>query len=497
MQIPIQKYVFNGQEYTFSFPIQNKDDDHTFTILIGKNGCGKSRILSSLIKDSIHKKNTGIQKIIAITNIANDSFPFINQKNILPKFNINNLEVIKKVKNNKSSNNNYFYYGKRHADNFCNEGRYSIFFNILKVEERENIIKAFEYLGFEPNFRMDFRAILTTSNSKYKTIQYLYLYKNYKSLFEKFTSANFNKKIDYFYDSYIRINKSLFNEEEIETHPEFSQILPKNSLLSLFNISELMFLEVILALEMSSENFVEVAFEYYANIFLSEKCLFSENSFHINYDLMKTRNSELIKIITTLSEFGLIKIINVFLTKLNSATTLNYRQISSGEQSSLNLLLGIAGNIQNNSLICIDEPEVNLHPEWQVEFILTIQNIFNHIKNCHFVIATHSPQIVSGLKTDKGYILDVEQNKTYKSKQYTHTSVDSQLVELFHSPGYNNEYILKLCFRLISIIKDQENFSDKDKEFINQLKDARKSLRDDDSSLYLINQVLALVESQS
>ncbi|MBF7693444.1 AAA family ATPase [Acinetobacter pollinis] len=469
---PIQKHIFHGKEYTFSLPMEKENNDHTFTILIGKNGCGKSRILTHLIDYNL-KENKNIYKFIAASNIINDNFP-----------------------KRKPRSSKYYYSGHKKNSNY---DRFNIFRNILN-EDNSNILKTFDYLKFQPNILISF-SVKESNFPDYKLDIFSRIYEEHKDLVEKNLDPEFLDKIFNTYkknilNTKIKEKEKYFSiKERIYLYYNKIQTDTRYSDKNIFKKSELIFLNLLTNIYIEKFSISNIDFINCYNILLNDD-FFEKNTIHLEYNLIE-KKYHLLKIISKLLDYEVLKIKKVYLYKYNLKSPISFDSLSSGEKSSFNLFLGIAGKIADNSLICIDEPEVNLHPSWQTEFILKLQDVFKNINNCHFIIATHSPQIVSGLKTDKGYILDVEKNKTYKSKQYTHTSVDSQLVELFHSPGYNNEYILKLCFRLISMIKDQEKFSDKDKEFINQLKGARKSLRDDDSSLYLINQVLSLVESQS
>lgn len=53
--------------------------------------------------------------------------------------------------------------------------------------------------------------------------------------------------------------------------------------------------------------------------------------------------------------------------------------------------------VRNRTLLLIDEPENALHPAWQREYLAELQQALSHCKECHVVIATHSPLIVSSL----------------------------------------------------------------------------------------------------
>ena len=62
-------------------------------------------------------------------------------------------------------------------------------------------------------------------------------------------------------------------------------------------------------------------------------------------------------------------------------------------------------DIQNESLILIDEPENSSHPDWQMNYIGWLKEIFRDYSNCHFIIATHSPLILANLKASESTIV--------------------------------------------------------------------------------------------
>lgn len=69
--------------------------------------------------------------------------------------------------------------------------------------------------------------------------------------------------------------------------------------------------------------------------------------------------------------------------------------LSSGEQHLLVLFFRlIFGDLSNGQLVLIDEPELSLHPRWQLRFIDNLMEI-RKISKVDFILATHSPQIIS------------------------------------------------------------------------------------------------------
>lgn len=78
--------------------------------------------------------------------------------------------------------------------------------------------------------------------------------------------------------------------------------------------------------------------------------------------------------------------------------------LSSGQWSWLSTLGGLAVEVEDNTLVLIDEPENSLHPSWQQAYVPTLLEILRKYVGCHIIIATHAPLIASGLPPDCGNI---------------------------------------------------------------------------------------------
>lgn len=78
----------------------------------------------------------------------------------------------------------------------------------------------------------------------------------------------------------------------------------------------------------------------------------------------------------------------------------NVREHSNGESA----LIYFEEKIKENALYLLDEPENSLSPEKQMELLRFIENS-SRFYGCQFVIATHSPFILS-MKGAKIYDMD-------------------------------------------------------------------------------------------
>ena len=84
-----------------------------------------------------------------------------------------------------------------------------------------------------------------------------------------------------------------------------------------------------------------------------------------------------------------------FLVKSTSVEKRNIplHKLSSGEKNEFNLFFKLIFLTDKDSIILIDEPEISLHVEWQNAFIQDLQGIIEK-NNFRVIIATHSPDVI-------------------------------------------------------------------------------------------------------
>ncbi len=132
-------------------------------------------------------------------------------------------------------------------------------------------------------------------------------------------------------------------------------------------------------------------------------------------------------------------------------------------------LLNIAGSISDNCVVCIDEPEISLHPKWQKEYMKVLIEFFSDYKKCHFIIATHSPLIISELSKSNCFILNMDIGFAKKAVEYKNMSSDFQLAEVFGVAGNNNEYLNRLVVLLLSNLSKNGNLDKSEQNKLNEL----------------------------
>jgi predicted ATPase len=160
---------------------------------------------------------------------------------------------------------------------------------------------------------------------------------------------------------------------------------------------------------------------------------------------------------------------------------------SSGEQCLFLLFLGIISAIEDNALICIDEPEISLHPSWQQRFVNIMHAAFNEYHGCHFVIATHSPLIVSDIAVSNCEILDMTTNQLTDATTHSFLSSDYYLANVFHNPGNNNEYLISQIIETLDDICKTTNVSEAVNQKAEHLLSFKKYVTQKDKVYILLN----------
>ena len=211
------------------------------------------------------------------------------------------------------------------------------------------------------------------------------------------------------------------------------------------------------------------------------------------------------KYLDNLEEIKILRSMNLISLKelrlwKNKSSSISFEETSSGERAILMNILGISTEIRDNSLICIDEPELSLHPKWQEKYMKLLMNTFSDYKKCHFVIATHSPSIISDLSENNCYILNMDDNKTYYADKYVNRSSDFQLVNLFKVPGYRNEYLNRISIEILTHVSENGYESSKNiLEKANQIIKLIPKLDDTDpikQLLFIIKKVLLKLNNE-
>lgn len=132
------------------------------------------------------------------------------------------------------------------------------------------------------------------------------------------------------------------------------------------------------------------------NFFFEKKLELISN--HLK-EITSTNSEDVELFINTINEYFDFKRVDVIEDKgivifLEDQKELPLSKLSSGEKNLIVIFYEIIFKTGNYSLVMIDEPEISLNINWHYDFIDTLRNIRKK-KKIHYLIATHSPQIIN------------------------------------------------------------------------------------------------------
>lgn len=216
---------------------------------------------------------------------------------------------------------------------------------------------------------------------------------------------------------------------------------------------------------------------------------FKRKRYAIEYDIIQ--NDDIIcdaEAIDLLSKLDILTFPSIRVYK--NYENYNFMDSSSGETNLLCQFIGILSTIQDKSLIIIDEPENSSHPNWQINYIGWLKDIFREYHSCHFVIATHSHFILTDLQEHNSAIIALEKvdGKLKNIAENLNTfcwSVDDILYNVFHVRNTRNSVFENKMISLYQMISDNNADDEKIEVLIKELETYK--LTNDDPLNKLIN----------
>lgn len=190
-----------------------------------------------------------------------------------------------------------------------------------------------------------------------------------------------------------------------------------------------------------------------------------------------------------LTRAGLVLMSEVVLRREATNHRVEVTDASSGELSLVVTLLGIASSIEDRSLVLIDEPEISLHPQWQAEYLQRLGDAFADFRGCHFVVATHSPTLVSGADSERTSIVDLERPPLAADSPAIAGSVDEVLVTTFGVVSKSNLYLRDLLVTALRGAEDGDLADAMHDDTMAALQGARQELPETDPAGELIDQL--------
>ena len=145
---------------------------------------------------------------------------------------------------------------------------------------------------------------------------------------------------------------------------------------------------------------------------------------------------------------------NYVYRRKNKGNELNLVNLSAGLKSFAVLkMLFINNTLQENGTIILDEPEIHLHPEWQIKFaelIVLLQKEFG----MHILLTTHSPYFLKAIQVySKKYEIS-DKCKYYMSE------LDGEQAILVDKTSKTDDLFYKLAISFENLMNEEELYED-------------------------------------
>ena len=148
-----------------------------------------------------------------------------------------------------------------------------------------------------------------------------------------------------------------------------------------------------------------------------------------------------------------------------------------------------------HTLVLLDEPELSLHPNWQM---MLIDNLDRALKNqvCHLLIATHSHLLVSDLPLKRSSVVQLEKgekgnlNSTRISECTYGWSAEEVLLKVFKTATDRNRYFGERIGKLLEEMGDNTVSLKQVKAELKDLQEISMHLSDIDPMKTVLNTII-------
>lgn len=112
-------------------------------------------------------------------------------------------------------------------------------------------------------------------------------------------------------------------------------------------------------------------------------------------------NIEFFKTLESTYISDLIHELKISVKKEGVKGSLEFSELSEGEQQLLTVLGLLRFTKQEESLFLLDEPDTHINPAWKLEYTKLIQDVVGKNETSHVLIVTHDPLLVGGLRKEQ------------------------------------------------------------------------------------------------
>ncbi|MEZ4873973.1 MAG: AAA family ATPase [Flavobacteriaceae bacterium] len=432
--VKIIESEIDGLKIPISRAGENTIDDNYFTVIIGTNASGKSRLLVNILNTLRRVSNPRLKSKSNITKLTielGDQVIFLDDEDHpmsisedLKHLNLISISnsLFDKFPHQAKTDTNYSYIGSRmvglstHKRSIVNDLMDVFSENLDDNNFIDKAIQLFEFLQIPPIIRISLR--ISNISGRGKLDELLHRAQNPQEL----------------KDFLFEISQRGFYRQQAKK----------------------------LASLVENDYFIEGLYNFLNNDFRQIRNSSAHERLEYEIDLTnKIKNESFIKEYKYFSLLRRLNFITYDYIKLNkNGYEYDILESSTGEIGLLTTFVRAIPEMESNSVIFIDEPEISLHPSWQMRYVELLKKFLAGYSGCHILIATHSHFLLSDLKDAWSSVLILKNNNgtieaNLKKKTPFGWSPEAILYDVFEVSTVRNHYFEKDLRLLLSLISNR------------------------------------------
>jgi len=178
---------------------------------------------------------------------------------------------------------------------------------------------------------------------------------------------------------------------------------------------------------------------------------------------------------------------------LRSGSKFSAFDLSSGEFHMFSTIQAVGFGLNRKAVLLIDEPENNLHPQWQRDLMAAIFEVCsNALDDGHVIVCTHSPLIV-GAAHEGSTVVDLTGEEPQRTRVSFGASSDELLLTGFGVGSSRNKFVVDKVQQAVSLVERGDFDNPAFKVLIPQLKQILDALTPEDP---LVDVIYALIDEE-
>lgn len=187
----------------------------------------------------------------------------------------------------------------------------------------------------------------------------------------------------------------------------------------------------------------------------------------------------------------LVRLVDVTVKSAGADAEFSAMELSSGEFHMFSTILAIGFGLEDKAVLLIDEPENNLHPQWQRDLMAAVFDVCAGAMKTegHLIVCTHSPLIV-GAAPEGSSIVDMSSSEPQTRVAFFGASSDELLLSQFGVGSSRNKVVVDTVQRAVSLIERGDFENAEFRRMMPELRSIRDALTPSDPMVDVIDALL-------